>query len=150
MVQWLAYAVDHWLKRQWRQAWGTFKSMDQVALAKPVTRFASNIDHPDRAVELLESALHVSVGPTPGPVHLTFPMDVQRTEVQPGTMVRRSKIQSTRRLADPASIAATISNSMAAIIAGSGVWYAGEGESLSRLSRRYAVPLRCRYGTEDA
>ncbi len=121
---------------------GHFQDMDQVALARPVTRFASNIDHPDRAVELLESALHVSVGPTPGPVHLTFPMDVQRTEVQPGTIVRRSKIQSTRRLADPTSIAAMISSSSAPlIIAGSGVWYAEEGESLSRFSERYAVPV---------
>ena len=107
---------------------GHFQDMDQVALAKPVTRFASTIDHPDRAVELLESALRVSVGPPPGPVHLTFPMDIQRTEVQPGTIVRSSKIQSTRQIADPTSIAAAISNSSAPlIIAGSGVWYARRG-----------------------
>ena len=121
---------------------GHFQDMDQVPLAKPVTRFASTIDHPDRAVELLESALRLSIGPPPGPVHLTFPMDIQRAEVQPGTMVRSPMIQSMRHIADPTAIAAAISNSSAPlIIAGSGVWYAREGESLARFSERYAVPV---------
>jgi acetolactate synthase I/II/III large subunit len=121
---------------------GHFQDMDQVALAKPVTKFASTIDHPDRAVELLESALRLSVGPPPGPVHITFPMDIQRAEVQPGTMIRSPMIQSTRQITDPTRIAATMSNSRAPlIIAGSGVWYAGEGESLARFSERYAVPI---------
>jgi acetolactate synthase I/II/III large subunit len=121
---------------------GHFQDMDQVALAKPITKFASTIDHPDRAVELLDSALRNSIGPPPGPVHLTFPMDVQRTEITLENMLRCVANQPSRHAVDPTPVAAAISSSQAPlIIAGSGVWYAGEGDALMRFSERNAVPV---------
>ena len=75
-------------------------------------------------------------------MHLTFPMDIQRTEIQPSMMVRCTRTQLPRQISDPGPIAAAISNSNAPlIIAGSGVWYAKEGEALARFSEKYAVPV---------
>src|SRR5258706_16212701 len=65
-----------------------FQDVDQVAMAAPVTRFARVIDHPERVAELLDEALHRAAGPPPGPVHLTFPLDIQQTEGAPERIVQ--------------------------------------------------------------
>lgn len=119
-----------------------FQDVDQVALAQPITRFARTIEHPERAVELLESALEISVGPPPGPVHLTFPMDVQRISVEAGRMVRFVRTEGSLQLYDPSPIASALRDSSAPlIIAGSALWYASEGEALMRFSEQFSVPV---------
>ena len=116
---------------------GHFQDMDQVALARPVTKFARTIDTPDRAVEILDEALRSAVAPPPGPVHLTFPMDVQRAEV--AGMVRPfAAVPHAAPNADDVDLARY---ERPLIVAGSGVWYAGEGEALARFSEEYAIPM---------
>src|ERR1041385_1351692 len=65
-----------------------FQDVDQVAIAAPVTRFARSIDHPERVTELLDEAWRRALGPPSGPVHLTFPLDVQQAEVAPERLLR--------------------------------------------------------------
>jgi acetolactate synthase-1/2/3 large subunit len=119
-----------------------FQDLDQVALAAPITKFARTIEHAERAVELLESALGISAGPPPGPVHLTFPMDVQRASVRPEQMVAHARIERPPQSFDCSRVASAVRNSNAPlIIAGSGVWYASEGEALMRFSEQFSVPV---------
>ena len=56
---------------------GHFQDFDQVALASPVCKYARVLDRADRVPELVHEALAEAGAGRPGPVHLTFPMDVQ-------------------------------------------------------------------------
>jgi acetolactate synthase-1/2/3 large subunit len=123
---------------------GHFQDLDQVALAAPATRYSRVIDCAGRAVSILDEALDAAVQPEPGPVHLTFPMDIQNTEV-----AREEMIQSPPgRRAPPAgeddvdrTASALARAERPLIIAGSGLHYAGTGEEMLRFSGRYSVPV---------
>ncbi len=119
-----------------------FQDVDQVAMAAPMTRFARVIDHPERAIQLLDEALRRATGPPPGPVHLTFPMDIQQTEVAPERIVHPVRCASHAPISDPDPIAAALANSeMPLIVAGSGVWYREEGEGLMHFCERFSIPV---------
>jgi len=55
--------------------------IDIVAMFKGCTRFSAMISHPEQIERKLASALLSAFQPTPGPVHLSIPMDVMRTPV---------------------------------------------------------------------
>jgi acetolactate synthase-1/2/3 large subunit len=123
---------------------GHFQDIDQVALAKPATKYSRVIDRPDRAVQILDEALRAAAEPPCGPVHITFPMDMQQTEVSEERMIRP-----TREPAHAAVAEANLENAAARlksskqplIIAGSGIYYAGEGEALCAFAREFSVPV---------
>ncbi len=52
------------------------QNADQIALYKPITKWSAVINHPDRAAELVERAIHVARSGRPGPVHLDIPCDI--------------------------------------------------------------------------
>src|SRR5579872_3099170 len=56
---------------------GHFQDLDQVALARPITKFSASIDAAGRTLHILDEALAAAVADPPGPVHLMFPLDVQ-------------------------------------------------------------------------
>lgn len=57
------------------------QNADQIGLYKPITKWSAVIDHPDRAPELIERAIHVARSGRPGPVHLDIPCDVHTAPV---------------------------------------------------------------------
>src|SRR5438552_17785933 len=60
---------------------GHFQDLDQVTLARPITKFSRSIDCAPRVREILAEALRITTADPPGPVHLLFPMDIQHAEV---------------------------------------------------------------------
>ena len=121
---------------------GHFQDVDQVALAAPITRFSRTIDSPDRVIQLLDEALQHAAGPVPGPVHLTFPMDIQQTEVSSEWIFRAPTRMPHKLISDPGPIAAALAVSETPlIVAGSGVWYSCEGEELMSFCERFSVPV---------
>src|SRR5262249_48033354 len=77
----------------------------------------------------------IATAPRPGPVHLTFPMDVQRAEVlkwdRPPGLSGRGQGTSRGPGGPP---------HQPLLIAGSGVFYAAQSGALARLCERCAVP----------
>jgi len=58
-----------------------FQETDIVAMAKPITKAAWLVQHPDEIPELLRRAFHVATEGRPGPVLLDIPMDCQRANL---------------------------------------------------------------------
>ncbi len=57
---------------------------DTVAMFRLCTRYSALISHPDQLERQLTNALLSAYQPTPGPVHLSIPMDVQRSLLKSG------------------------------------------------------------------
>lgn len=57
------------------------QNVDQIGLYKPITKWSAVINHPDRAAELIERAIHMARSGRPGPVHLDIPCDVHTAAV---------------------------------------------------------------------
>src|SRR5581483_4057269 len=98
------------------------------------------IDRPETIAPLLEEALLAAVAPRPGPVHLTFPMDVQRAEAPSGERIaRRLREPQSRSPAPLYTLPASYSRPL--LIAGSGVFYAQKEQALARFCEKSAVPV---------
>jgi acetolactate synthase-1/2/3 large subunit len=117
-----------------------FQDMDQVGTAAPLTRFARVLDHPERTLEILAEAWTEA---HEGPVHLTYPMDVQTAEVHAERLLM--PVSHTRRVAGSAPATAICNALLSAkkplVVAGSGAWYRNEGEDLLAFCEDFAIPL---------
>lgn len=121
---------------------GHFQDLDQASLARPVTKYARVIDCPERTLQILDEALHAAVSPPPGPVHLTFPMDIQNAEVDESWLIRpASPTPAGTSYEDPEPLARALAAcSRPLLIAGGGVHSAGAGEALVRFAGRFSIP----------
>ncbi|HZT32623.1 MAG TPA: thiamine pyrophosphate-binding protein [Bryobacteraceae bacterium] len=115
---------------------GHFQDIDQVEMARPVTRYARVIDCANRTLQILDEAWRAALA-GPGPVHLTFPMDVQRTEV--AEMIRPVPGPAPSAMAHEEADLSGCERPL--LVAGSGAYYAGAGEELLRFSEEYAIPV---------
>ncbi|MCS7314559.1 MAG: thiamine pyrophosphate-binding protein [Bryobacterales bacterium] len=121
---------------------GHFQDLDQVTLAAPVSRYARYVDCAERVLEILDEAWRAALE-GPGPAHVTFPMDVQSAEVEPDQLVRPPWRPPRRaRLGDPGEVARLLADAeRPLVVAGSGVYYAGEAEPLTEFCERFAIPF---------
>jgi acetolactate synthase-1/2/3 large subunit len=121
---------------------GHFQDFPQAAMAAPVTRYCRTIDCPQRAVQILDEALEAAMGPSPGPAHLSFPMDVQTTEVSESELIRSAIRPQPVCRSDAGRAAETLAASeRPLIVAGGGLYYSGEGEAMLGFSERFAIPV---------
>lgn len=60
---------------------GTGTGIDTVAMFRSCTRYSALVSHPDQLERQLASALLLAHQPTPGPVHLSIPVDVLRSPI---------------------------------------------------------------------
>ena len=123
---------------------GHFQDYDQVALARSLTKYGRVVDRPERAIQILDEAWRAATDLPPGPVHLSFPLDVQDTEVDSEQMVQPLRVEASSSmpgddLEQAASCLASAERPL--IVAGSGVYYAGEGNALAKFSETFSVPL---------
>lgn len=58
--------------------------IDTVAMLRSCTRYSALVSHPEQMERQLVSALLSAYQPTPGPVHLSIPVDVQRSPMKSG------------------------------------------------------------------
>ena len=123
---------------------GHFQDFEQVALAAPVCKYARVLDIPGRISEQVREAFEIARSGRPGPVHLTFPMDVQEAEVEAVPPAPPSRLEY-RPQAGEASVARAVKMLAAAerplLVAGSGAWYSGAGEVLADFCTTFAIPF---------
>lgn len=126
---------------------GAFQETDQVAVFRPITRWAERCYDPRRIPEFVDMAFRHAFGARPGPVYLDMPGDVLYREV-PDDQVRWTSAaggERRRPQGDPDLVeraAALIAASeRPVVISGSGVlWAEAEGE-LRALVEQARIPF---------
>lgn len=125
---------------------GAFQEMDQVAMMKPITRWAERAYDARRIPELVAAAFrHAFAGP-PGPVYLDMPGDVLYRDVDAAD-VRwvRADAGRQRPLGDPRLVDRAMALYEQAerpvLIAGSGVLWSGASAELQAWVERSGMPF---------
>jgi len=123
---------------------GHFQDLDHVALAAPMCKYARVLDVPERIPTVVREALAAALSGRPGPVHLTFPMDVQaaeaRAEIPTSPVIvpgrRPASADGIRRAGELLAAA-----SRPLVVAGNGAYYAGAGSALADFAAAFAAPV---------
>lgn len=117
-----------------------FQDIDQVAMARPVTKWAAAVPSAAEVPFYLRRAFRIADAGRKGAVHLTVPVDVFKAE---GGHAHGAMPVSAERPAP--EVAGALKLLRAAerpvVIAGSGVWWSGAGESLRRFVEHTSLPL---------
>lgn len=66
-----------------------FQETDIVAMAKPITKFAAQINKPEEIKHYLDKAVQIAKSGRPGPVLLDIPIDVQMAEFDPDQKINQ-------------------------------------------------------------
>lgn len=127
---------------------GAMQEIDQVAMARPVTKGSWLVTDARRIPDMIARALLVAFSGRRGPVHLTIPVDVQEQEVYEEEISGhepRAYTHVTPALAHPDRISEAINLLKSAekplIIAGSAAAYSGSGEMLQEFIETTRLPL---------
>jgi len=78
--------------------------IDTIAMLRTCTRFSALISHPDQLEPQLVSALLNAHHPIPGPVHLSIPVDVLRTQLQCGPSYNLAHLLQPQAAVDDAAV----------------------------------------------
>ena len=123
-----------------------FQEADHVPIARPLTKWATRVDRPDRIAETVDRALRIAVSGRPGPVLVAIPNDLLEAP-QPPLPPAPAAVEGDdgRVLPSPKSIAAAArvlaGAKRPAILAGNGARIAGAGEHVLALAQHLAAPV---------
>jgi acetolactate synthase-1/2/3 large subunit len=124
---------------------GHFQDFDQLAVAHSLCKYVKLIDRPERIQQYLAEAFSAATTGRPGPVHLTFPLDVQEAEVTVGAVQVHRPVADPETLPGPMEInriASMLAESETPlIIAGSGLFYDQGERALEGFSTTFDVPV---------
>ncbi|MFQ5666726.1 MAG: thiamine pyrophosphate-binding protein [Candidatus Binatia bacterium] len=120
--------------------------IDQLALMRPITKWAHRITHTHRIPDLVAQGLRVATTGRPGPVFLEIPADVlfKRVEESDTFFPQRVRPQAAPAPAAPAvkqAIEWLHSGERPAILAGGGCWFAGGGPELRAFADQTGIPV---------
>jgi thiamine pyrophosphate-dependent acetolactate synthase large subunit-like protein len=125
---------------------GAFQEIDQLAMMRPITRWAERVHDPRRIPELVAAAVRHAFAARPGPVYLDLPGDVLYRAVDPAE-VRwvRAEPDRQRPPGDPQLVeraAALVERSQRPIVvSGSGVLWSEAATELRRWVEATGIPL---------
>ena len=127
---------------------GAMQEIDQIGMAKPVTKSATMVTDGRRIPGMIADALRLAYSGRRGPVHLTVPIDIQEREVSRDEVVFPQSNEYRSDAATPPTdeqiqqaVALLKSAERPLIIAGSAASYSGSGDTLQRLIETTRIPL---------
>jgi len=129
--------------------WGTgsFQEIDQVAIMRPVTKWAERIYETRRIPELVDLALRTAWSGKPGPVYLDLPTDVLLGTVDETAVVwpKHERPVRARTQASPAAVEATVKLLAQAkkpvLLSGSGVIWSEAWQELQAFVEHAGIPF---------
>jgi thiamine pyrophosphate-dependent acetolactate synthase large subunit-like protein len=123
---------------------GALQELDQLALFKPITKWARVCAQSERIPEYVAAAFRHARAQPRGPVYLELPMDVLFAEATAEGPVGPSRSEA-RSFGDPREImraADLLANAeRPAVIGGSGVWWDGAWKQLQLFAENGALPV---------
>src|ERR1700693_1239642 len=123
-----------------------FQEIDQVAVMRPVTKWAERIYDARRIPDMVATAFRQATTGRPGPVYLDLPGDVLGEKVEEESIVYPSAWRpAPRTLGDPGAIREAIALLAKAerpvIIAGSGVWWSDGAAAFQTFVEAAGIPF---------
>jgi acetolactate synthase-1/2/3 large subunit len=116
--------------------------IDQIALVRPVSKWAATVNDPDEAGEYVAAAFGHARSGRPGVAILEIPLDVQQARASsdtPEPLPVERHVPDRGRIATARAILAGAERPIA--IAGSGAFWSDAGEALRALVERTRIPL---------
>ncbi len=131
-----------------------FQETDIVGIFKPVTKYASLVDSPEKIRYDLEKAFYLAKNGRPGPTLLDIPDDIQRADIDPSKLVPYSPEKAHRNLRPLADKVNSALELMARaerpiIILGSGVRLSGTYSSARKFIESTGFPVALTWGALD-
>jgi acetolactate synthase I/II/III large subunit len=128
-----------------------FQEMDVVAFARPMTKWALEINRGDRTAELMQKAFHVATSGRPGPVVVSLPEDVDRDSVS-SVPARRGVVFAAAPAQEGIAGVADLlrAASRPVIVVGGGITRAGATPDLVRLAEAVQAPVYTAWRRFDA
>jgi acetolactate synthase-1/2/3 large subunit len=125
---------------------GAFQEMDQLAIFKPVTKWAERVQDPTRIPELVSKAVRMATQGQPGPVYLDLPGDMLYSQVELDQVpFPRNLSTQPRPVADAASIDEAIGLLKQAqrplVLTGSGILWSDACAALQEFVERTGMPF---------
>jgi len=127
---------------------GSFQEIDQVAIMRPVTKWAERVYETRRIPEYVELAFRIATAGKPGPVYLDLPGDLLYAEVDESDVVWGPDPGfrlTAKASASPAVVEEVISQLEAAkrpvIISGSGILWSGAAQRLKDFVEKAGIPF---------
>ena len=123
---------------------GAFQEIDQVAVAKPVTKAAWLVEDPNHLDEAIATALSLACEGRPGPVHLSLPTDVLEVPVSPHPLQGQDKTAASRGVVSASDVDDIFRQLMAAtrplILVGPAMGRSLRWTEVARLSEATGIP----------
>ncbi len=125
---------------------GAFQEIDQLAIMKPVTKFAERVYEARRIPEYVARAFRMARSGKPGPVYLDLPGDVLYADVEEADVFRpapqQDLVRSTGDVRSVAKLAQLIRESKRpVIVTGSGIIWSEASDALRRLVDQSGIPF---------
>ena len=123
-----------------------FQEIDQLAVFKPVTKWAERIYDAKRIPDVVATAFRQATSGRPGPVYIDLPGDVLGEKVEDNAVTYPAAWKAApRTLGDPAAIKEAIALLARAerpiIVAGSGVWWSDGARELQAFVEATGIPF---------
>lgn len=130
-----------------------YQELDQQPLFQPITKMNVELPRPDRAAEVLRSAIRAAVTGNPGPAHIDVPMNMFAADAGDVPIYAEPQFMqypATRPAPDQYDIEQACKLLLEAdrpvVVAGSGVVFSGAWGELTRISETLHLPVATSMG----
>ncbi len=125
---------------------GAFQGLDQLALVRPITKWAAVVTDVRQIPEYLVTAFREALSGRPGPVHLTIPIEVlSRRTIEAPRAPSQGGLSQPLLEAEPDRVREAVALLREAerpvLIAGSGAWWSQAGPELERVVELTRIPV---------
>ncbi|QFY08208.1 thiamine pyrophosphate-binding protein [Nonomuraea phyllanthi] len=118
-------------------------AVDLVAMARPVTKYATRVTHPGSVLRVLRRAVKAAMTPPRGPAFVALPMDVldelTAEPAVPSTIPSRATVPVAGELERAAAVLRAARRPV--VLAGDGVAVSGAQEELARVAEALGAPV---------